>query len=180
MSLARRSKRRVEAYLETLREEYGPFERVESTWPLSSAGYEATVERHEAGTVGGAGVWITNDDGEVLLVRQEGESGWSEPAGKVEPGETLAEAACREVREETGVECTIEGVLLVQVVETTCADDPERPAVHRLIVTFEGSYVAGDPEPEEGEIAEVEWWADHPDELLYDGLADLSIPAAET
>lgn len=179
MSLARRSKRRVEAHLADLREEYGSFERVENTWPLSSAGYEATVERFEAGTVGGAGAWVTNDAGEVLMVRQEGADGWSEPAGKVEPGETLAEAARREVEEETGVECTIDGVLLAQVAETTCADGPDRPPVYRLVVVFDGSYVSGDPEPEKGEIAEVQWWDEHPNELLYEGIADLPIPAAE-
>lgn len=41
------------------------------------------------------------------------------------------------------------------MIETTCADDPDRPPVYRLVVTFAGSYVSGDLEPEEGEIAEV-------------------------
>jgi ADP-ribose pyrophosphatase YjhB (NUDIX family) len=179
VSLARRSKRRVEAHLERLRETYGSFEKVETTWALSSGGYEATVERFEAGTVGGAGVWITDDDGKVLLVRQDGEDGWSEPAGKVEPGETLAEAARREVAEETGVTCTVEGVHVAQVIETTCADDPDQPPVYRLVVTFAGSYVSGDLEPEEGEITGVRWWDEHPDELLYEGIADLPVPAAD-
>jgi 8-oxo-dGTP pyrophosphatase MutT (NUDIX family) len=36
---------------------------------------------------------------------------WGFPKGHVEPGETLAEAAVREVREETGIEAVIERML---------------------------------------------------------------------
>ena len=50
---------------------------------------------------------IAVDDGRVLLVRRgrgpaAGE--WSVPGGRVEPGETLAEAVVRELLEETAVE----------------------------------------------------------------------------
>lgn len=50
---------------------------------------------------------IAVDDGHLLLVRRgrgpaAGE--WSVPGGRVEPGETLAEAVVRELLEETGVE----------------------------------------------------------------------------
>ncbi len=46
------------------------------------------------------GVAKTPND-EVLLIRREGF--WDIPKGMVEPGETLAQAALREVREETGI-----------------------------------------------------------------------------
>lgn len=179
MSLARRSKAAVEECHERLRAEYGSFERLERTWPLSNEGYDRTVERFEQGTVGGAGVWVTDDRGRALLVRHEGEEGWSEPAGKIEPGETPEGAARREVEEETGVTCTIDDLHLTQVIEATDADDPERSPIYRLIVVFAGSYVSGDLQPEEGEIAEVRWWTDYPDELLYDEIRRLPMPAAE-
>jgi len=43
-------------------------------------------------------------DGEVLLVRREkgGRSYWLVPGGGVDPGETMVEAAPRELLEETG------------------------------------------------------------------------------
>ncbi len=54
-----------------------------------------------------ASVVVRDADGRVLLVRRANppEQGcWSVPGGRVEPGETLAEAARREAREETGLE----------------------------------------------------------------------------
>lgn len=176
MSLPERSKRRVETHLDRLAGDYGSFERVENTWRLSSEGYERTVERFEAGTVGGAGVWVSNDDGEVLLVRDADDHGWSEPAGKVEPGESLETAARREVVEETGVESTIDDLLLAQVAETRDADDPDRPPVYRLIVVFAGTYVSGEVAPADGEIAAARWWDRRPQRLRYPELATLPIP----
>jgi 8-oxo-dGTP pyrophosphatase MutT (NUDIX family) len=46
-------------------------------------------------------------DGRVLLVHRERYDDWSLPKGKLEVGETSAEAALREVREETGLDCTL-------------------------------------------------------------------------
>lgn len=52
---------------------------------------------------------------EFLLVheRKHGQT-WYLPAGRVEPGETLAAAALRETLEETGVEVELEGILRIE------------------------------------------------------------------
>lgn len=49
---------------------------------------------------------IIERDGHFLLVEEEADGGIfvNQPAGHLEPGESLLEAACREVREETGHE----------------------------------------------------------------------------
>lgn len=55
------------------------------------------------------GLVIDNGTGtpRVLLVHRPLYDDWSFPKGKLDPGETVEEAALREVREETGLECRI-------------------------------------------------------------------------
>lgn len=50
-----------------------------------------------------AGGVVLNDEGKVLVVSQYGTS-WSLPKGHVEEGETIPEAAVREIYEESGIE----------------------------------------------------------------------------
>ena len=61
---------------------------------------------------------IVNDAGEVLLQRASLDGLWCIPGGGIDPGEQPAEAAAREVLEETGL--TIEPIRLVG----TCLEDP--------------------------------------------------------
>ncbi len=44
---------------------------------------------------------------EVAVVHRPEQADWSFPKGKLEPGETASECALREVKEETGLECTL-------------------------------------------------------------------------
>lgn len=57
---------------------------------------------------------VVHRDGRYLLVHERKHEGWYLPAGRVEPGESLAEAAVRETLEETGVEIVLEGVLRLE------------------------------------------------------------------
>ena len=47
-------------------------------------------------------------EGRVLLILREDAEIWGLPGGQVEPGESIAEAARREVREETGLEVQLD------------------------------------------------------------------------
>ena len=51
-----------------------------------------------------AGGIVTAPDGTMLLIQRNGR--WDLAKGKVEPGETLLQAALREVAEETGITCS--------------------------------------------------------------------------
>jgi 8-oxo-dGTP diphosphatase len=58
-----------------------------------------------------AGAIVRDATGRLLLVRRGREPGrgrWSLPGGRVEPGETPAAAAVREVREETGLDVVVD------------------------------------------------------------------------
>lgn len=59
----------------------------------------------------GAGAFIRNDDGRVLLVRRADSGNWTLPGGMQDIGESLPQTAVREVLEETGLEVEITGLI---------------------------------------------------------------------
>lgn len=77
--------------------------------------------------------------------------GWEFPGGKVDPGETLAQACVREVREELGCD--------VEVVRELPGEQPLNPGFVLRVV--EARLVAGEPTPSEHDA--VRWLA--PEEL---------------
>jgi 8-oxo-dGTP diphosphatase len=108
-------------------------------------------------------------DGDLLLVQRRNEPGageWSVPGGRVEPGETLAEAVVRELAEETG----LEGVCgsLVGWVERIGPD-------HHFVILDFAVTLLGDDEPRPGDDALDARWVpldEVADWLLVDGLAE--------
>ena len=52
-------------------------------------------------------VGVVDEGGKVLLIRRTDNENWAMPGGAMDIGETIAEAAVRETREETGIECEI-------------------------------------------------------------------------
>ncbi len=56
---------------------------------------------HEPIATAGAAVVLICDASRIVLVRNESRAGWSPPGGKREEGESVREAAVREIREET-------------------------------------------------------------------------------
>ncbi len=70
----------------------------------------------------------------VLLVRQkDGEQYWSLPGGVMESGESIDQAAIREVKEETGLDVRLKRVVGLY----------SKPLEGALAVTFEGEIIAG-------------------------------------
>jgi ADP-ribose pyrophosphatase YjhB (NUDIX family) len=55
-------------------------------------------------------VVVTNGEGKILLIRRTDNDNWALPGGGVDIGESLPQAAIRETREETGVDCEITGL----------------------------------------------------------------------
>ena len=84
------------------------------------------------------GAFVFDSDGRVLLVeraRPPSVGMWTVPGGRLERGETLAQAVAREVREETGL--IVEVGLLACVVERM-ADD-----YHFVILDYHAHVIGG-------------------------------------
>ncbi len=96
--------------------------------------------------IAAVGVVVLKGD-RVLLVRRgraprKGE--WSLPGGAQKLGETVAQAAEREVREETGVEIRLTGLL--DVVDSIIASErPGRPQYHYTLIDLAAEWVSGEP-----------------------------------
>jgi 8-oxo-dGTP diphosphatase len=111
-------------------------------------------------TIVAVGAVIRDGEGRILLVRHKVERGgfwqgkWICPGGQLEPGETLAEGALREVREETHLEVTITQALPAF---DTIFRDGDSPLLHVIYIDFLADLVGGDLQPD-SDIAEAEWW----------------------
>jgi 8-oxo-dGTP diphosphatase len=124
------------------------------------------LSRHPELAVGA----IVTDDDHLLLIRRgrgPAEGRWSLPGGRVEHGELLAEAAVRELREETG----LEGVCgeLVGFVERFLEGH------HHVIADFRVTLLDRETDPMAGDdAAEVAWVPLHDVATwpLVDGLAE--------
>jgi ADP-ribose pyrophosphatase YjhB (NUDIX family) len=102
-------------------------------------------------------VVVVNDDGEILMIRRTDNGNWAVPGGAIDLGESVAQAAVREAREESGIECEITGIVGIY-------SDPK----HVILYTSNGEVrqefsivltarpVAGRPTPS-SESSEVHW-----------------------
>ncbi len=84
-------------------------------------------------------------DGNMVLMVQRGkpprQGSWSLPGGAQELGETVHEAARREVREETGLEIEIFG--LIDVVDSVRPDADDKIEYHYTLIDMAGHAVGG-------------------------------------
>jgi 8-oxo-dGTP diphosphatase len=76
------------------------------------------------------------------------------PGGRVEMGESLADAALRELHEEVGVTAAIAG--FVDHVETIIRDASGMVTFHAIIVVFAARWLAGEPQSS-AEIGQTHW-----------------------
>jgi mutator protein MutT len=98
------------------------------------------------------------ENGRVLLARRakEPDSGsWGFPGGLIELGETAAEAARRELAEETGIDAVAERV--VDVTDFLRHDSAGRVQYHYILVVMLCRRLAGDPAPA-SDVAELGWF----------------------
>lgn len=56
-------------------------------------------------------VVVTNEAGDVLMIRRSDNDNWAVPGGAIDLGESIPAAAVRETVEETGITCEITGLV---------------------------------------------------------------------
>src|SRR6202043_1243061 len=102
-------------------------------------------------------VVITNETGEILMIRRSDNGNWAVPGGAIDLGESMAHAAVRETREETGIECTITGIVGIYT-------DPRHVILYtsngearqEFSILLTGVATGGHPTPS-SESTEVHW-----------------------
>jgi mutator protein MutT len=109
------------------------------TTPITAA------RRYPQAPLVGVGVAVFNAQGDVLLVQRgkpPSQGQWSLPGGLIDLGETLADAARREVWEETGI--SIQVGELVTAFEPIERDDQGQVEYHFVVLDYWAHYVAGE------------------------------------
>jgi len=102
-------------------------------------------------------VVVTNRGGDVLLIRRSDNQNWAVPGGAIDLGESMVQAAVRETREETGIDCEITGLVGIYT-------DPK----HRILYTSNGEVrqefsivltgrATGGTPTRSGESSDVRW-----------------------
>ena len=108
---------------------------------------------------------ITDEGGRVLLVKHTyGRRNWELPGGGAEAGESAAETAVREVREETGLQVSVERLAGVYY---------EREAdMHHFVFVCRQLGDSETPHPDRVEISECRYW---PPDALPRPMSDFTI-----
>ncbi len=102
-------------------------------------------------------VIIVNERDEMLMICRTDNGNWAVPGGAMDFGESIAEAAVRETREETGIECEITGLVGIytnprHVIRYTSNDEVRQ----EFSIVFTARPLAGEPTPS-SESSEVHW-----------------------
>jgi bifunctional NMN adenylyltransferase/nudix hydrolase len=96
-----------------------------------------------------------DDETYILLGKKPGETKWRFPGGFVDPGETFAQAARRELKEETGVETESQFTIIGDFILDEWRIRRQKGVSHRTVLCFAihtwGAAKAGD------DLAHVEW-----------------------
>ncbi|GAA1506335.1 NUDIX domain-containing protein [Sphaerisporangium rubeum] len=102
-------------------------------------------------------VVVTNRSGDILLIRRSDNDNWAVPGGAIDLGESIPQAAIRETREETGIDCEITGIVGTY-------SDPKHVILYtsngearqEFSIVLTAKAVSGEPTPSD-ESREVRW-----------------------
>ena len=119
------------------------------------------MKTRELVSAGGVAFRKNGNSTEIVLILTSSEGRWQLPKGLVDPGESNAEAAAREVREEAGVNCEI--VKELEAIDYWYVERhgkvPER--IHKTVHFFLMRHLDGDVADHDNEVNEARWVASH-------------------
>lgn len=93
--------------------------------------------------VPGAAAIVTDQHGRVLLQRRTDSGNWALPGGAMDIGETLQQCAIREVKEETGLDIEITGLLGIYTDPHHVIAYPDGEIRQEFTVTYLARVVGG-------------------------------------
>lgn len=102
-------------------------------------------------------VVVTDDQDRILLIQRSDNGNWALPGGAIDLGESLVQAAIRETKEETGIDCEITGLVGIYT-------DPKHVILYtsngearqEFSILLSGVATAGQPTRSD-ESSEVRW-----------------------
>jgi ADP-ribose pyrophosphatase YjhB (NUDIX family) len=102
-------------------------------------------------------VVVVNDAGEILMIRRSDNDNWAVPGGAIDFGESVGQAAIRETKEESGIDCEITGIIGIY-------SDPKHVILYtsngevrqEFSILLTGRPLGGEPTPSD-ESREVHW-----------------------
>jgi len=113
--------------------------------------------------IGTAPLWLSGvtavvlKGDQLLLVRRADNGAWTPVTGIIDPGEQPADAAVREVVEESGVRVVPERLAVIGVTDIVVYDNGDQSQY--LELTFRMRWTDGDPYPADGENTEAKWFS---------------------
>lgn len=108
-------------------------------------------------SAGGVAFRIRDSKAEVAIVAVNPSRRWQLPKGLIDAGETEAEAALREVREEAGLNCELGEKIEAVEYWYFAQNKGERVRYHKFVHFFLLRYISGDTADHDHEIAEARW-----------------------
>jgi ADP-ribose pyrophosphatase YjhB (NUDIX family) len=113
-------------------------------------------------------VIVTNDAGEILMIRRSDNDNWAVPGGAIDLGESVTQAAIRETKEETGIDCEITGLVGIysdpkHVIHYTSNNEVRQ----EFSIVLTARPTGGHPTPS-NESREVHW-------IKHDAIDDLKM-----
>lgn len=118
----------------------------------------------------GVGAVVVHEERVLLVQRAKAPFAglWCIPGGKVRYGESLQEAAEREIQEETGI--TIKAGQPVYAFDVIDIESGNHPC-HYVVIDLQADYISGDPQPRDDVLAAA--WFDK-DEIDQEKVQELT------